>query len=432
MPVRCLDLDLLLAQTHKLVLLVVGLEAAVAELRRRVNELHGDLLDGVALRLLEEGLADGDDALLGADDAALDHDKVLADQAVVREAADRVDRLLRQVEVGAAAVGVARLANAVDLLVHLRPVVVAVLTRARDRVLHLGRVPRADARDLAQATVSLARQARAAPAGDDALVTLTLGDAHEVDHLVDGEDSVGGDLLLEVAEGEVDLVGNRAAVDLHLHHVRLLLPNLELAGLRVHDDADDLAIVLDALDLGVNVLLAVGVLLRVARESLLLRLVPVLVKAALHLVVEVLRPHGRERAEALRGLDVADNADANHRRRLKDGDGLDNLLLVRLRAGLVDVTQDVGHARLVGEERRQVAWLGLVVLGERLDLATVAARALAGQEAQGAVTRALELTVRHLRAQPHTRSGRRRGAARSGCSSARDGYERSIDRQGCV
>ena len=66
-----LDSHLLLAQAEELVLLVQGLEAAVAELRRGVDELEGDLLDGAALGLLEERLAQRDDALLRADDAAL-------------------------------------------------------------------------------------------------------------------------------------------------------------------------------------------------------------------------------------------------------------------------------------------------------------------------------------------------------------------------
>jgi hypothetical protein len=53
-------------------------------------------------------------------------------------------------------------------------VVVAVLPRARHRVLHLGGVPRADARHLAQPAVRLARQPRAAPARDDAVVAAAL------------------------------------------------------------------------------------------------------------------------------------------------------------------------------------------------------------------------------------------------------------------
>lgn len=49
---------------------------------------------------------------------------------------------------------------------------------------------------------------------------------------------------------------------------------------------------------------------------------------------------------------------------INDGDGLDNLLLVRLRAGSVEVTDDGGHAGLVAHGGRQVDGLLGVILGE--------------------------------------------------------------------
>merc|ERR1719231_1090325 len=183
--------DLLLAHAHKLVLLVERLEAAVAELGRRVDELERDLLGGVAARLLEERLAQRDDALLGADDGALDHDVVLLDQAIVRPAADRVDRLLGQIEVSGGVVLSATsdaLAQLVNLLVHLRAVVVAVLASARHGILHLRRVPSANASHLAQTAVRLARQTRATPASDNAIVATALRDTDHIDHLILRED----------------------------------------------------------------------------------------------------------------------------------------------------------------------------------------------------------------------------------------------------
>merc|ERR1712146_414664 len=93
-PLRAGLRDLLLAHAHELGLLVERLEAAVAKLGRRVDELEGDLLGRVAVGLLEERLAQRDDALARADDAALEHNVILAHEAVVRPAADGVDRLL--------------------------------------------------------------------------------------------------------------------------------------------------------------------------------------------------------------------------------------------------------------------------------------------------------------------------------------------------
>ena len=74
----------------------------------------------------------------------------------------------------------------------------------------------------------------------------------------------------------------------------------------------------------------------------LARRLPVLVEAALDSVVEVLRPDGVERAQAARGLDVADNTDDDHGGRLDDRHRLASLLLMQLGAGLLHLAQDVG------------------------------------------------------------------------------------------
>ena len=104
---------------------------------------------------------------------------------------------------------------------------------------------------------------------------------------------------------ELDLVGDGAAVDLDLHKVGLLLLKGGLADLSVRKDADDGAVLLDALELAGDGRAAVlGVLLGVLGEGLLLALVPVLVEAALDLVAQVLSPDGGERAQAAGSLDV--------------------------------------------------------------------------------------------------------------------------------
>jgi hypothetical protein len=122
---------------------------------------------------------------------------------------------------------------------------------------------------------------------------------------------------------------------------------------------------------------------------------PVLVETALALLANVLGPDGFECAEAARRLNVADEADADERGRLEDGDGLDDLLFVDLGAGPVDLADDVGHAGLVGEEGGEVDRLGGVgVLGEGLDFAAVATRPFLGQEALGAVARRFKLAMR--------------------------------------
>jgi hypothetical protein len=95
-----------------------------------------------------------------------------------------------------------------------------------------------------------------------------------------------------------------------------------------------------------------------------LRPVPVLVEAAANLVREVLCPHRRERAQALRRLRITNKAHNDDGRGLKDGDRLDSLLLVDLGSRAVDVSKHVGHARLVTHEGSQVGGLRAVILRE--------------------------------------------------------------------
>merc|ERR1719331_3208292 len=278
-------------------------------------------------------------------------------------------------------------------------VVVTELTSARGLELHTLRVPRANARDFAEAAVSLARKTSAAPARDDTLPSATLRHANRIDHLVVGEHGTNGDRLLEHLRAEINLLRDGTAVDLDLHDVGLLLPNLRLGNLGVADRTDNLAVVLGALDLGLDLLrhlllLAVEVL-RVLGEGLLLRAVPVLVEAAANLIAQVRGPHRRESLEAIDGLRVPNEADAHHRRALDDSHGLRGLLLVELRARLVHVTDDVGHAGLVPHEGGEVARLRSVVLREALHLAVNALRALPREEAQRPAARVLKLTVRH-------------------------------------
>lgn len=63
--------------------------------------------------------------------------------------------------------GVESLADTVDLLVHLRSVMVALLTGAGNGELDAGRMPRADTSDLAQTLVRLAGQLASVPTRGD-------------------------------------------------------------------------------------------------------------------------------------------------------------------------------------------------------------------------------------------------------------------------
>lgn len=69
----------------------------MSHLGRGVDELELDLLESGALGVLQQRLAQGDDALLGADAAALDHDEVVVHLTVVGEATHGGDALVSQI-----------------------------------------------------------------------------------------------------------------------------------------------------------------------------------------------------------------------------------------------------------------------------------------------------------------------------------------------
>lgn len=182
---------------------------------------------------------------------------------------------------------------------------VTLLTGTGNSPLDVGRMPGTDTGNLAETLVSLAGKLLGAPTGGDTGITVALGDGDDINHLVLLEDGVDRDGLLKETLAEGDLVGDGAAVDLDLHEVRLLLLEGRLADLGVGKDADNGAVLLDALELAGDGRAAVlRVLLGVLGKGLLLALVPVLVEAALDLIAEMLSPDGRERAETAGSLNV--------------------------------------------------------------------------------------------------------------------------------
>mmetsp|Transcript_20372 Transcript_20372/g.50855 ORF Transcript_20372/g.50855 Transcript_20372/m.50855 type:complete len:208 (+) Transcript_20372:446-1069(+) len=204
---------------------------------------------------------------------------------------------------------------------------VPVLPSAGHLVPHAGRVPGANAGNLAQATVRLAWEALDAPAGDNTLVPVTLGGTQHVDELALSEDGVHGHLLLEQGLGELHLGVDVTTVDLDLQHVGHLLAQAQEGRLGVSHDADEVSVGGQVGQAGFE--LAVEVLSSgVLGEGLLLGVVPVLVEAAADLLVQGLGPHGLQGAQALGGLLVPDDCHGDNGGGLHDGDSLADLLLV--------------------------------------------------------------------------------------------------------
>ena len=105
----------------------------------------------------DHAFTESDGSLFDATDATLDHEPVFVDLTIVREAPNRRDALLCQIRLTSGGVVNSFLANTQDSLVYLSTVVVALLTGTRYGSRHAGRMPGADAGNLAQATVGLTR-----------------------------------------------------------------------------------------------------------------------------------------------------------------------------------------------------------------------------------------------------------------------------------
>lgn len=396
---------MLLEWSHEGALLVDGLEATVTLLGGGIDELELDGLESGSGSLLEERLAESDRALLGSADAALDHDEVGLDETVLDEATDGVDALVGDVGFGGSVVldflavdGVEAGADAVDLLVDLSSVMVTLLTRSGNGEGDSRWMPGTNTGDLAETLVSLSGELLGVPSAGDTVVTSTLGDTDNVDHLSLAEDGVDGDLLFEVAGGPVDLVGDAVStVDLDFDDVRLLLSKRETLHLGVADGSDVLGVFLDHGDISLDGLLAVLGLpsLGSLGEGLLLGAVPASVESSLGLVGDVVGPDGLDGSWSFGGLDVTGKTDDLEWRALDDGDGFDDLLLVDGGSWLLGLSDDVSHTGLEAHEGSKVNWLGSIILGKGLDLTSWPGASLFRQELKGAVSWCGELTMGH-------------------------------------
>jgi len=399
------DLLVLLEWTHEGSLFVDGLEATVTLLGGGIDELELDGLKSSSGSLLEEGLSEGDGSLLGSADTALDHDEVRLDKTVLNKATNGVDALVGDIDLGGSVVldflavdGVEAGADSVDLLVDLSSVMVSLLARSSNGERDSGWMPGTNTGDLSETLVSLSGKLLCVPSAGDTVVTSTLGDTDNVDHLGLGEDSVDGDLLFEVAGGPVDLLGDVfTTIDLDFDDVSLLLSKRKTLHLGVADSSNGLGVLLDHSDVSVDGLLAILRLpsLGSLGEGLLLGAVPASVESSSGLVGNVAGPDGLDGSWSVGGLDVTGETDDLEWWGLDDSDGFDDLLLVDGRAWLFGLSDDVSHTGLEAHEGSKVDWLGSIILGEGLNLTSWPGASLFRQELKGAVSWCGELTMGH-------------------------------------
>jgi len=369
-----------------------------------IDELDLHLLLLPRLGGREDGLSDNNGSLLDTNDTTLDEEEILVDDTVMGESTNRGDVLSDSISLSGSVVldtsdGTG--SNSVDLLVDLSSGMVTQLTTSGDRPLDGSGMPGTDTSDLSETSVSLSVESGDTESLDDTLGTLTLGDSDSVNALVILEDLSDGNLLLELAVGPVDLLGDVASVDLDLHDVRLVLSELELADLGGDENSDDSAVLLDSLKISLDGglgLIVLGESLGVLGESLLLGGHPVLVESSLDILVKLGSPDGGEGTESTGGLDVTDKSDNLDRGALNDGGGLNDILLDDLLTfTTLLVLDDVSHTGLVTNESGEVDGLGSIVSGEMSYATSMMTGTSLGQVGEGAASGMLKLSVGHIR-----------------------------------
>ena len=372
----------------------------MTKLGTRVDELEINRLKMLTRGVSHQTLAKNERTLLDTDDGTLEHDPILIDLTIVDKTTHGSNALLGKISGRLATRIVSLLTNLVHFFVHLGTMKVSILTGTGDSGGHTGRMPRSNAGNLTETAVSLTGKARDAPTSSDALESVTLGDAHDVDLFVFGKDGINRHFLLKEGLGKVNLgLGIRTAIDLNLHNVSLFETKVEFLDLRVSNHTNDGAKLGNAVELVLNVLSSVFLVLEsVLGEGLLLGLVPVLVAATLELFAQMLCKDGSKSTKTIGSLHVSNDTDNHHRRSLEDGDSVHDFTLVHESTGTVHTADHVGHARLVAAKGSQVRRVGIGITGEGTDATRMVFRTLLGQEPKTSMARSFKLAMRPVMA----------------------------------
>lgn len=216
-----------------------------------VNEVQINLLEGNTLCLDQQGLPEADHPFLGSSTTTFDHDEVLVDLTIVGEATHWGDCLLSEVILRGSIIlhhlsilCVDTLTNAVDLLVHLSAMMVALLTSSGNCELDTARMPGTNTSNLAQTLVSLAGQLLGVPTRGHALNSFSLCNTNNIHHLILIEDICNRNLLFKVGNCPINLVSDSSTIQLDFHNVSFLLPLLQNLDLGVCNDANSTAVLL--------------------------------------------------------------------------------------------------------------------------------------------------------------------------------------------
>lgn len=113
--------------------------------------------------------------------------------------------------------------DAVDLLVDLRTMMVALLTSSGNREGHSARMPSSNTSHLPETLVSLPGQLLGMPTARDSLESLALGHSNAINHLILGKHLTHGHRLLQALLHPLHFILHSSSIQLNLHDVRLLL-----------------------------------------------------------------------------------------------------------------------------------------------------------------------------------------------------------------
>uniref|UniRef100_A0AAY4BCN5 Uncharacterized protein n=1 Tax=Denticeps clupeoides TaxID=299321 RepID=A0AAY4BCN5_9TELE len=235
-------------------------------------------------------------------------------------------------------------------------------------------MPGSNAGHLTQALMSFSGQLLGVPAilGYPTLETMTLGDTNDINHLILAEDRRHRHLLLQPLPRPVHFLCHRTTIQLHFHHMGLLLSEAQ----HVDDDADDGALLFACLILP---------LLTVLREGLLFTSLPVFVESPFTFITHTLD-----------GPDVSNNPHHYHRGCLNDGHRL-HLFSGLTHARAMDLPQGVCHASLIPKESSKMDRFTGVIFRPTAHFPPVLTAAPAWQESHVPMTRGMELTMRLLK-----------------------------------
>lgn len=176
----------------------------MSDLGGGIDKFELDLLEVLSLVVDVERLSKADRALSYTHARSLDHEEIVLDLSVMREAADGVDRLYGDVDGGGAIVqvnlavlGLVTSSQSVNLLVDLHSVVETLLTTSSNSVADSRWMPSTNTSYLSQTTMCLSRQLLGTPSTGYTLSSMTLGSTNAVQVVVLSKNVTNTDLLLK-------------------------------------------------------------------------------------------------------------------------------------------------------------------------------------------------------------------------------------------